>query len=205
LKEGEKMGDQQKKIKGKIEVFIGRTIKVITDIENDEDIINNLSVLEKIKDQLLKFDKIFGQERPLKTASTSQLQTPVLPEDDPYEKIANMLDNVTAVDLRAMKIFSIKDQNVQLLKPNQFKVMDAICVLLFILEVGIGKRDIEYDAFRDIFESQNIKSGSPLTMLMTNMKVAKYIDAKKYSSKIVSLTPKGQEQAIAILNKFPKG
>lgn len=199
------MGDQQKKIKGKIEVFIGRTIKVITDIENDEDIINNLSVLEKIKDQLLKFDKIFGQERPLKTASTSQLQTPVLPEDDPYEKIANMLDNVTAVDLRAMKIFSIKDQNVQLLKPNQFKVMDAICVLLFILEVGIGKRDIEYDAFRDIFESQNIKSGSPLTMLMTNMKVAKYIDAKKYSSKIVSLTPKGQEQAIAILNKFPKG
>lgn len=198
------MGDQQKKLKGKLEIFVGRAIRIVTDIESEEEIISNLSCLEKIKDQLVKFDKAFSQGQPSTIIPSIQPQTTSSPEEDSYEKIANMLSNISPTELRAKKIFSIKDQNVQLLKPNQFKVMDAICVLLFILEVGIGKRDIEYDSFRDIFESQNIKSGSPLTMLMTNMKVAKYIDAKKYSSKIVSLTPKGQEQAIVVLNKFPK-
>lgn len=197
------MGEQQKKIKGKLEVFIGRGIKIITDIESEEEIITTLSCLEKIKDQVVKFDKVLSQGQPLAVIPGAQPQITPVPEDDPYEKIANMLNNISATELRAKKIFSIKDQNVQLLKPNQFsKVMDAICVLLFLLEVGIGKRDIQYNMFRDIFESQNIKSGSPLTMLIINMKIAKYIDPKKYKTKIVSLTPKGQEQAIAVLTKL---
>lgn len=196
---------EQKKIKGRVEVFVGKAIKIVADIESDEELISSLSNIEKIKDQLIKFDKIFCQERVPAAAVSAPRQTGSLESDGPFEKIANMLDKVTVEDLKTRKIFSIKDQNVQLLKPNQFKnVTDAICVLLFILETGFGSRDIKYEIFRDIYESQNIKSGSPLTMLMTNMKVAKYIDAKKYNSKIVSLTPKGQEQAILVLNKFSK-
>ena len=195
----------EKKIKGKLEVFIGKTIKVVTDIENQDEIIDTLSCLEKIKAQLIKFDKLFyAEQSPIITPGVQQ-QAVVVDVDDPFEKVANMLDNVALVDLQTKKIFSVKDQNAQLLKPNQFKkVTDAICVLLFILETGIGKKDIKYDVFRDIFESQNIKSGSPLTMLMNNIKGAKYIDAKKYKAKTVSLTPKGQEQAIEVLNKLCK-
>lgn len=204
MKKGVKMTDQQK-LKGKIEVFIGKAIKIVVYIENEDEITSSLSRLEKIKEQLMKFDKVFSQERAFAPMAPANPQHSLSSEDDPFENIANMLDGITGADLRAKKIFSIKDQSIQLLKPNQFKkVMDAICVVLFVLEAGLGKRDIQYSIFRDIYDTQNIKSGSPLTMIMINMKGAKYIDAKKYKAKVVSLTPKGQEQAINVINKFLK-
>ncbi|RJP28012.1 MAG: hypothetical protein C4533_05915 [Candidatus Omnitrophota bacterium] len=197
------MTDQRKALKGKLEILIGNAIKLIIDFDDEKEVISALSSIEKIKESLVKYDKVFSTGVPTKTIPIQQGKDRLSEVEDEYGKIANMLDDVNVENLRQSKIFSIKEDAVQLLKPNQFKTAtEALCVLIFILESGLGKRDIPYEAFRNIFESQNIKSGSPLVMLMNNLKNAKYIDSKKYDAKTISLTPKGQENAIGVLNKL---
>ena len=54
-------------------------------------------------------------------------------------------------------------------------------------------------------EAQNIKSGSPLAMLITNLKNSSYIDKKVYTEdKCLRLTAKGEKQAIDAIKKAIK-
>lgn len=89
------------------------------------------------------------------------------------------------------------------MKPTLFNaVSDAALVLLFSVEAGLKRSSIEYEAFKGLYESQNIKSGSSLPMLLNNLKNANYIDKKTYDSdRTVRLTAKGEKRAINVLKE----
>jgi hypothetical protein len=53
-----------------------------------------------------------------------------------------------------------------------------------------------YDDFKDLYDAQNIKSGSSLPVLLTNLRNAGYIDKKTYSAdQTIRLTAKGSNKA----------
>jgi hypothetical protein len=79
--------------------------------------------------------------------------------------------------LQAAKILAIKDGVPQLLQKNIFNtVTDAVLVLMYSLEVGLKQNPVPYDDFASLFESQNLKSSSPLSMLVTNLRTAGYLE-----------------------------
>jgi hypothetical protein len=78
--------------------------------------------------------------------------------------------------------------------------MEAPLVLLHAVETGLRNSAIEYDSFKALYEDQNIKSGTPLSMLMTNLRNAGYLDKKEYREhRKLRLTPQGDKKAIEIL------
>lgn len=101
-------------------------------------------------------------------------------------------------------ILAFKDNMPQFLRPSIFKtVMEAALVLLHAAETGLRNPSLEYDSFKALYEYQNIKSGTPLSMLMTNLRNAGYLDKKEYhDSRKLRLTPKGDKKAIEILKSL---
>ena len=72
--------------------------------------------------------------------------------------------------LASAKVLAFKDGNPQLLRPGAFaSVSDATLSLLYAVEIGLKKPSIPYDDFKDLYDAQNIKSGSALAMLLTNL------------------------------------
>jgi hypothetical protein len=103
--------------------------------------------------------------------------------------------------LRSKNVLAFKDGVPQLLRPNAFgSVADASVALLFAVEAGLKKNSLEFEAFKGLYESQNIKSGSPVSMLLTNLRNGQYLDAKLYAAeRKVRLTAKGETKAIEVL------
>ena len=120
--------------------------------------------------------------------------------DSPASKV-EIRANITAGLLSKSNILAFKDDVPQLLRPNNFtSVSDAALALLFAVETGLKTSSIPFDDFKAIYDEQNIKSGSPLTMLLTNLKNAGYIDKRMYSKdRTVRLTAKGEQKAIKVL------
>jgi hypothetical protein len=111
---------------------------------------------------------------------------------------------LTAGTLLKSNILAFKDDVPQLLRPSAFnKAMDAALVLLHAVETGLRNSTIEYESFKALYEDQNIKSGTPLSMLITNLRNLGYLDKKEYrDSRKLRLTPKGDKKAIEILKKL---
>ncbi|MGH6803910.1 MAG: hypothetical protein ACREC3_11180, partial [Methyloceanibacter sp.] len=95
--------------------------------------------------------------------------------------------------LAAGKVLAFKDGNPQLLRPTAFaSVSDATLFLLYAVEIGLKKSSMTYDDFKDLYDAQNIKSGSSLPTLLTNLRNARYLDKKAYAAdRTVRLTAKG--------------
>jgi hypothetical protein len=108
--------------------------------------------------------------------------------------------------LRQKSILAFKDGIPQLLRPTIFgAVSDAALILIFAIESGLKKTAISFDDFKALYDAQNIKSGSPLSMLLTNLKNAGYIDKSQYSSnRTVRLTAKGEKKATDVLAQVVK-
>lgn len=108
--------------------------------------------------------------------------------------------------LTKQKIVAFKDGIPQFLRPTVFSnVTDAVLGLLFAVEIGLQKKKIDYEGFKALFDSQSIKSGSPLAMLVNNLKNSNYIDKKTYDTdRSLSLSPKGQTKAIEVLKAICK-
>lgn len=106
--------------------------------------------------------------------------------------------------LTKAKIIAFKDKIPQLLRPNIFSnVTEAMLVLLFSVESGLQTSKVNYDSFKGLFEAQNIKSGSPMRMLLTNLRNSGYLNKKAYSEdKSLSLTAKGESKAIEVLKSL---
>ena len=123
--------------------------------------------------------------------------------DTPQQRIETKADLAAGV-LGRKKIVAFKDNIPQLLRPNAFAATtDAALILVFSYETGLRKTSIEYDAFKGLYESQNIKSGSPLRIILSNLRNAGYLDKSKYSTdKSVSLTAKGETKAVEILKEL---
>jgi hypothetical protein len=95
---------------------------------------------------------------------------------------------------------AFKDNVPELLGTAQLSVTDAVLILLVALETGLKRTKVDYESFKALYEAQNIKSGSPLSMKLTDLKNDGYIDKKVYADeKCVRLTAKGQKKAIEAL------
>ncbi len=103
--------------------------------------------------------------------------------------------------LAAAKLIAFKDGVPQLLRPNGFEsVSDAALSLLYAAEIGMKKSSMAYDDFKDLYDAQNIKSGSSLPMLLTNLRIAGYIDKKLYGTdRTIRLTAKGEAKAQQVI------
>lgn len=125
--------------------------------------------------------------------------------DSPFTNIANDADLDTEQLNNSKKILGFKDNIPQLLRVRTLPNTDAILLLLYALETGLKTKSIEYESFKDLYEGQNIKAGSPLSMTITNLKNSGYIDKKKYSTeRVLNLSPKGQQKAIEVLKSSVK-
>lgn len=140
---------------------------------------------------------------PGETQSNRQTKATHTDSDSPEARIETRAD-LAAGSLQAKKVLAFKDGVPQLLRPNAFgSVADASVALLFAVETGLKKNSLEFDAFKGLYGSQNIKSGSPVSMLLTNLRNAHYLDSKLYSAeRKVRLTAKGETKAIEVLKSL---
>lgn len=106
--------------------------------------------------------------------------------------------------LAAAKVLAFKNEAPQLLRPGAFtSVSDATLSLLYAVEIGLKKPSIPFDDFKDLYDAQNIKSGTALPMLLTNLRNAGYIDKKTYAAdRTVRLTAKGATKAEEVIKSL---
>ncbi|MEK6845417.1 MAG: hypothetical protein AABY26_01550 [Nanoarchaeota archaeon] len=119
---------------------------------------------------------------------------------NPMNKI-EIKANLATGALEHNKIVAFKDNVPQLLKPNSFtNPSEAVIFLLFTVETGLSQSKVNYDFFKELHNEQNIKSGSPLAMMLTNLRNNGYLDKKEYlTNRSLRLTAKGEKKAIEIL------
>jgi hypothetical protein len=170
--------------------------------------IASLAALKKLLDDLDGHGFVTQQER-----HSSKHDTPPDPKRetrldagaDPVSKLETTAE-LPEGTLTKFKIVGFKDEIPQLLRPTVFSnVTDAVLVLLFAVEVGLQRKKIDYEGFKGLFDSQSIKSGSPLSMLVNNLKNSNYIDKKTYDAeRNLSLSSKGQTKAIEVLKAVCK-
>lgn len=151
---------------------------------------------------------LFVEPAPSPGAGKPPLRQPPAPEPNHHEeapeaRLATRASIPLAI-LRSAKILAYKDGNPQLLRPSIFgSVSDATLSLLYATEVGLKKSSVAYDDFKALFEAQNIKSGTPLPMLLSNLHKAGYIDKKAYSTdRTVRLTAKGERKAEEVVKSL---
>src|SRR5688500_18766909 len=103
--------------------------------------------------------------------------------------------------LKSRGILAFKDDVPQLLRPTDFNsISDATLTLIFAVEAGLRKSAVGFDDFRELYDAQNIKSGSQLSMLLNNLKNAGYIDRNLYKNdRTIRLTAKGEKKVTEVL------
>lgn len=121
-------------------------------------------------------------------------------EESPVSRI-EIRASLSPGGLSKAKVLAFKDGNPQLLRPATFaSVSDATLALLYSVEIGLKKPSIPYDDFKDLYDAQNIKSGTALPMLLTNLRKAGYVDKKAYATdRTVRLTAKGATKAEEVI------
>ena len=128
---------------------------------------------------------------------TTSTVIPILSED-PLSLIANRLET----DLTTLKdshVLGIKDDKVQILKPQKFSVAEAILVLAFCYEVGlkrVGERSINYGELKLAYQDSGVKGNTPFKIAINNLKNAGHIDKNRYdSTQEIILKSKGMAKA----------
>lgn len=143
----------------------------------------------------------FGSTTPADRSPRTVSPHPEPPiEESPIVRIETRA-SLASGKLASAKVLAFKDGDPQLLRPGAFtSVSDATLALLYAVEIGSKKSSIPYDDFKDLYDAQNIKSGSALPMLLTNLRNAGYIDKKAYAGdRTVRLTAKGATKAEEVI------
>lgn len=176
-------------------------------LDSGAKIIADVSSLDDIK-KLLTDIRTAGMGEPIaETQATDSVNkaknSPATQIDDPTQRIETQV-GLEAGRLATAKILAIKNGIPQFIQKSLFpSVTDAILVLLYALEVGLRQNPIQYETFVSIFDAQNLKSGSPLSMLMTNLRKATYLDSRAYADgRKLRLTAKGDAKAVEVLKKI---
>ncbi len=175
----------------RVEVKSGVTL--IAEVSSPADLKQLLEDLQKEG-----FSKTISTEKKNTSASASPPELSV--EETPGSRIETRA-SLPAGRLAAAKVVAFKDGTPQLLRPGAFgSVSDATLSLVYVVEIGLKKSSIPYDDFKDLYDAQNIKSGTPLPMLLTNLRNAGYIDKKAYTAdRTVRLTAKGANKAEEVI------
>jgi len=154
------------------------------------------SLLNDLAGEKFSVQKISTVEPP----KTTVITTPSA--EDPASRVETKAA-LTAGSLAKTKLVAFKDNAPQLLRPNTFdNVTDALLVLLFAVETGLRSSKISYDSFKGLYEAQNIKSGTPMRILLSNLRTSGYLDKGAHASdKALTLTAKGETKAIEVLQQ----
>lgn len=160
--------------------------------------VQSLSVVKKLLEDVRKegfLDRDVEENKDIKTKQDKSILI-----DNPINKI-EIKANITPGKIVPTNIIAFKDNVPQLMKPNSFtNPSDAVLFLLFAIETGLDRLKIDYDSFKDLYDGQNIKSGSPLSMIFTNLRNGGYLDKKEYATdRSLRLTAKGEKKAIEVL------
>lgn len=164
--------------------------------------IDSLSGLKSLLNDLaganLSVQKV-GDPESLPPPSPDKLQPSA---DEPASRVETKA-SLAPGSLAKTKLVAFKENAPQLLRPSTFEnVTDALLVLLFAVEAGLRASRIPYDSFKGLYEAQNIKSGTPMRILLSNLRNAGYLDKSAYASeKALSLTAKGETKAIEVLQQ----
>jgi hypothetical protein len=124
-------------------------------------------------------------------------------EESPESRI-EVNGGIEKGSLAKKNILAFKDGIPQFLRPSVFtNVTDAALLLLHAVEKGLKTPTTDYDSFKGLYESQSLKTGTPLSMLLTNLRNAGYLDKNIYKDgRKLRLTAKGDKKAIEIMKEM---
>lgn len=176
-----------------VQIDVRPGIRVLAEVESVDE-------LKRLISELAKAELLEVTAEPDAHKTTTVHKEPEAGPDTPAARM-ELRAGLNHGSLKARSVLAFKDGVPQLLRPNSFgKVTDAAIALLFAIEVGMKRNPVEYESFKAIYDDQNIKSGSPLPMLISNLKNAGYIDKGLYTgSRGLRLTAKGEKKAIEVL------
>jgi hypothetical protein len=183
--------------------------EVSVELENGIKIILELNNIKELKEFIddLKAEGLFelvvktkDKKDDKKNETDDKVDTDL---DDPMTLI-ELKSGIEEGTLKKKKIIAFKNNTPQLIRPGEFSTpTDALLFLIYATETGLGQPKIPFDDFKTMFDTQGIKSGSPLTMLLNNLKNANYIDKKAYDNeRNITLTPKGSEKAVDLVKRL---
>jgi hypothetical protein len=177
-----------------LHLTIGEGVTVIVDVTSKEDIEAALAELKGFGVGL----KSSGD----KTTTLTNGSSSATPKDDSPDSRLEVRAGLDQGSLKKKNILAYKDGIPQLLRPAAFQnVSDAALTLIFSVEAGLKKPSVSFDDFKALYDAQNIKSGSPLSMLLNNLKNAGYIDKGQYGTdRTIRLTAKGEKKATEVLH-----
>jgi hypothetical protein len=158
--------------------------------------------IKAVLDDLAEFELSFQPNLRDKAQDLGNLD-PDTAEGSP-EKNLEVRAGLGAGNLRLRNILAFKDGIPQLLRPGSFSsISDATLTLIFAVEAGLKKSSIGFDDFKVLYDAQNIKSGSQLSMLLNNLKNSGYIDKGQYNNdRTIRLTAKGEKKATEVLSSI---
>lgn len=187
------MGQQIKYRELQLKIAEGITLTV--DVTSKDDI-------KEVLNDLAEFELSFQPKPSNKVQALGHLD-PAAAEDSPETNL-EVRAGLGAGNLRLRNILAFKDGIPQILRPASFSsVSDATLTLIFAVEAGLKKPAITFDDFKVLYDAQNIKSGSHLSMLLNNLKNSGYIDKGQYNNtRTIRLTAKGEKKATEVLNSI---
>lgn len=181
-----------------LKIIISPGVELTATVNSIDDITKLLQDLKERSFEPVALEQPKGVVPPIITPEPNNI-------DEPNTRI-ELNANLIANSLVDKKILAFKDNIPQFLRTSIFNnATDALIVLLYAIEVGLRKKSIDYDSFKSLYDSQNIKSGSSLSMLLNNLKNSQYIDKNAYDKdRTLILSPKGSQKGVEILNAIIK-
>ena len=104
--------------------------------------------------------------------------------DDPVKLLAMGLE-MDIDKFRELELIGIKNENIQILKPNKLTPSENGLLILAASEFGLHRKSLPYEEWKELCEASNIKSKTTFGKIANNAKNYKHIDKKKYETEQV--------------------
>ena len=163
------------------------------------------SMLEQVEKVDKRIKKIGGAS--IKPAETTLSTIPAssTSSDDPISRVARRLE-IDESQLRNSDLFGIKGDSPQIFKAGRFSSGDALLVLAFLFEVGLGNPATPFEKLKEAFQASHIKAKSPFIAILSNKIRDGHIDKNRYNAQNeIVLAPKGEKQVSKIILDAVKG
>ena len=165
------------------------------------------SMLEQVEKVDKRIKKLGGASiNPAETTlSTTPASSITTSSDDPISRVARRLE-IDESQLRNSDLFGIKGDSPQIFKAGRFSSGDALLVLAFLFEVGLGNPATPFEKLKEAFQASHIKAKSPFIAILSNKIRDGHIDKNRYNAQNeIVLAPKGEKQVSKIILDAVKG
>ena len=164
------------------------------------------SMLEQVEKVDKRIKKIGGASiKPAETTLSTIPASSTPYSDDPISRVARRLE-IDESQLRNSDLFGIKGDSPQIFKAGRFSSGDALLVLAFLFEVGLGNPATPFEKLKEAFQASHIKAKSPFIAILSNKIRDGHIDKNRYNAQNeIVLAPKGEKQVSKIILDAVKG